>query len=361
MKVSDRIKQRALITSALAFCLLLSIERHAIAQMESTVVIGASGGAVGEAIKSEAERVGAAAGFKVQFVQGSSSTAFAKLQAQARAGKVEIDIMMVSLRILQEMKTQGLTAPLDMNALPAAKDLDRKLAFPAEVGAQPHGIRHMFALDVLAYNTDALAARKLKPPTSWTDIVNPEYASCTVLVNPIAQMNYIPLLNRALGGDYSNIGTTLEKMRPLKNKYVTIVDNVSAALEMLQQAKACITPNPMARVIEKMAAGSHIGYVIPKEGTSYLEGVYVIPKGAPHPKAAHAVLNALISESGMSKLRNDAFWTVSNTKVKRSDGKFSSLVPMVSDFGKLGAIEMPASAFDGFDDWSTKWSNVFAR
>jgi putative spermidine/putrescine transport system substrate-binding protein len=282
------------------------------------------------------------------------------LQAQAQAGQVGIDLMMVNSRVYQAMVAQKLTTPLDMNKVPAAKELDQNLAFPSAFGSPPGAVRSTFALDILAYNRDVLAKKGLNPPTSWQDLVDPKYASCAVLINPVSQINYIPLLNHSLGADYSDISASLNRMKPLKKQYVAIVNSTPAALEVLQQGKACIAPNSMARTIEQMAAGAPLGYAVPQDGTSFIEGVLVIPRNAPHPVAANIALNALLSKAGMQEIRDRSFWSVSNVQVAKSDKKFISEVPLAKDFNSLGTTELPPSAFSGFEGWSAKWNSVFA-
>jgi spermidine/putrescine transport system substrate-binding protein len=65
-----------------------------------------------------------------------------------------------------------------------------------------------------------------------------------------------------------------------------------------------------------MAEDSDIGFIIPKEGSQLNSDNLCIPKGAPHPKNAHAFINYLLEAEAGKKITETILYPTPNDAAK---------------------------------------------
>jgi putative spermidine/putrescine transport system substrate-binding protein len=284
------------------------------AKPEGELLFAGGGGAIGDVYKSLLDEFGAKYHVKVTYVEGTSASGFSRIQAEAQAGTPQIDMQNNNDQTLALGVGQKLWQPLNMDLLPNAKDIDKKVAFPAHVvGDPPTGIRLLVIPVGIAYNTDTFRKNGWAPPTSWEDLYNPKYASCTIPLSPKSGVNYLPMLNKINTGRYDDVSETMKKFQAIRDKVPVFPDSNPNALELLQQGVGCITPTQQGRVVELASQGAPIAFVQPKEGTPFLGGTIGIVKNAPHSVAAHMFLNELLSKEAGQQLLEKAYFTSVNT------------------------------------------------
>lgn len=297
-------------------------------------------------------------GVKVTYVAGQTSASFSKIQTQARAGAVEVDVAYLNDSLAALGIAQGLFEPVNFDLVPNARQLDQKYAFPKDVvGDPPRAIRGQIVAQTLAYNTDVFKRNGWEPPTSWEDLYNPKYANCVVPLGPTSGVNYLPWLNYLNSGDYSNFTKTLENFRKIAKQVPAFPESNTQNMDLLANGAGCLTPNNLSRVIQYQQRGAPINYVLPKEGSPFQTGVFVVVKGAKHPIAAQMAVNVLVSAEASQDIMNDVWLSSTHPAVKRPASGPAATLPLAPDFERLFK-EIPLSAYDKTDEWARLWSQM---
>ncbi len=134
------------------------------------------------------------------------------------------------------------------------------------------------------YNKEVLAKRKLPTPTSWTDLLKPEYKGEIQMANPgssgaayTALATLVQLMGEAPAWDY------LAKLHRNMSSYPR---SGEAPIKAVSRGEAAIAIGFIALAPGEKAAGFPIEAITPTEGTGAEIGSMSIIKGAPHMEAA---------------------------------------------------------------------------
>lgn len=331
------------------------------AEPEGELLFAGGGGAIGEVYKALLDDFGKKHNVKVTYVEGTSTSGFSRIQAEAQAGKPEIDMQNNNDQTLALGVGQKLWQPLNMDLLPNAEHIDKDIALPGHVvGDPPSGIRLLVIPVGIAYNTDTFKKNGWDPPTSWTDLYNPKYASCTIPLSPKSGVNYVPMLNKINTGKYEDISETMRKFEAIRDQVPAFSDSNPNALELLQQGVGCITPTQQGRAVELQAQGAPIAFVQPKEGTPFLGGTIGIVNDAPHSVAAHMFLNELLSKEAGQRLLEEAFFTSVNTEVTKPTSGPAAQLYVASEFAEVNLTEIPLEALEKTDEWIQQFTQLAA-
>lgn len=329
---------------------------------EGAIVVAGPGGAWGDAVRAAVDAAAAEYGLTVTYHEGSTAPNLAMLQAQAQAGRVEFDLIMVNDRTYTVAKAQGLVDPPDFSAIPNMSQLDEAWTIPPAVyGDPPDALRHVVISEGLGYNTEIFADRGWDPPTSWTDLHNPQYADCVILVHPSSGLSYIPMLNHTNSGDFTDYRQTLDAIAEIADRVPTFTDTSIEALEFLQQGVGCLAPVSQARLLEQREQGAPVEFVAPSEGSGFLSAGWVIPKDAPHPIAAHLTLNSLISAEASQRMLEEAFLPTTNTQVVRPSSGVAADLPLVAEYESLGYVEILPEVYEQLDALSREWDQLLSQ
>src|SRR3546814_20404298 len=110
-------------------------------ELEGELVFAGGGGAIGALYKSLLDEFAAEHNVTVTYVEGTSSSGFARIQAEARADQRVIDIQNQNDQTVILGRGQGLWEELDMSLLPNSEPLDQELPFPSgAVGDTPRAL-----------------------------------------------------------------------------------------------------------------------------------------------------------------------------------------------------------------------------
>jgi putative spermidine/putrescine transport system substrate-binding protein len=328
---------------------------------EAELVFAGGGGAVGDTYKALLNEFGKRHNVKITYVEGTSTSGFSRIQAEAQAGRPEIDMQNNNDQTVALGVGQKLWQPLNMDLLPNVAKIDKEVAFPAHVvGDPPQGIRLLVIPVGLAYNTKIFKDNGWDPPTSWTDVYNPKFAKCTIPLSPKSGVNYVPMLNKINTGKYEDISETMRRFEAIRDQVPNFSDSNPAALELLQQGVGCITPTQQGRAVELQAKGAPIAFVQPSEGTPFLGGTVAIVKNAPHSVAAHMFLNELLSKEAGQMLLEKAFFTSVNVEVAKPSTGPASQLYVASEFDKVKLEEIPLSALEKTDEWIQEFTKMAA-
>lgn len=233
------------------------------------------------------------------------------------------DLVLTSGQHLSRAISSGALQPLDKSQLPHFQGLD------------PEALQHMSRFDPgnkyaglylwgttgFGYQQQAIAARMADAPLdSWAMLLDPQvvarFADCGVsfLNDPnevfAATFRYLGLdINRQNLDDLKLAEAHLAKVRP----YIRYFDN-DRNISDLANGNTCLAMswngNIALAASQAQAAGKpfQVRYQIPKEGTLLWFDAVVIPKDAPHPQAALALLDHLMTPEVIGAVSNSVYY-----------------------------------------------------
>lgn len=222
------------------------------------------------------------AGTNVVWSAGLSAQTLAKIISQ-RANP-QIDVAFVD----EIQFVQGLD--LDLWEPLAKTDLgDTSKVVPSAL-AYDRGIAYGFSAVGLYYNTEIFRASTWEPPTSWTDLLNPQFQKKITMLslNNSSGINTLIALNDISGGK------TPENMNPgfaLAKRYAQqalTIDNFGDTPQLIQQKAAVAGIWIQQRIVGLAESGVPIKFVEPKEGSWGHRLMATIVKGRPAENAAAA-------------------------------------------------------------------------
>lgn len=239
----------------------------------------------------------------VTLITGQPADNVAKLRTQASAPT--IDAIWLAGGTTYQAIDAGLVVPLDRAQVPNLDKLDETL--DTEAASAPIGI----AVVQMMYSIPVFEKNGWKPPASWLDLWDPKYVGHVGLpsINISSAAGFLALLAKELGGDEKNVDVAFAKLQELRPQMLNFYNSLGAMETALQQGDLWVGNLTAHRAFQLKAAGTPIGMSQPKEGgVGYQTWVSVV-KDAPHPKAAHAWVNYLLSPEGQAKVREGFGYT----------------------------------------------------
>lgn len=265
-----------------------------------------------------------ATGIKVVYDTFDSDAA---VEAKVMAGGAGYDIVSTSTDFFARQIKAGVYLPLDKSRLPNWKNLDPK-ALAAEAPFDPgnaHAMPYLHGTNGFTYNVDMIKQRMPDAPVDSLDMIfKPEiiakFADCGVTFLDSAEdvmqlaLNYLHLdPNTKKAEDYKAAERMLMKVRPYirtfdSQEYLNTLPNREVCLAMTWSADYAT-----ARARAK-AAGKpiNLAFTIPREGANAWWDALLIPKGAPHPEAAHKFLNYMMDAHVIADVTNFIHYTNNN-------------------------------------------------
>ena len=145
------------------------------------------------------------------------------------------------------------------------------------------------------------AALRGKPvPSSWRDLLKPEYRGLVGYLNPasaaVGQVGVIAV-NLALGGDYENLGPGIDFFRKLQANQPIVPTQTSYA-RVLSGEIPILLDYDFNAYRGRYADKAPVEFVIPQEGTQQLPYVMGMVARGPNPDNAKRVLDFVLSDAG---------------------------------------------------------------
>lgn len=212
------------------------------------------------------------------------------------------------------LQREGLL-PLDLARIPNYTNIDPPFLTPYfdTGGATPGGRRPTFsrAKFTLPYQWGttgfAFNASKLNfTPTSWNDLWRPELKGRVVVLDDAREMLGVALL--ALGYDRND--TTQAHLLEAHDKLVELAPSM-IRIDAQTPEKALLDGDAWAGVMYNgnavLAARENpdISFLYPQEGGNIWFDNLAVPKGAPHPDAAHAFINYVLEPKAGALITRD--------------------------------------------------------
>ena len=250
------------------------------------------------------------------------------LEARMLTGNSGFDVVVPTAPYLQRQIRSGAYLRLDKSKLPNLANMDPALM--SQVGlndpGNAYGVVYAWGTYGIGYNPRMVAqALPDVPLDSWSLIFDPAFASklapCGINLLD-APAGVVRLVLKYLGKnpnaptpeDLAAVDTVLTRIRP----YIRNIDS-SLDTEALANGDICVALSYNGNVVQarnrakEAKNGITLNYVIPKEGSLLWFDMLAIPRDAPNPANAHALINYLLDPRVIAKVSNFIGYANANT------------------------------------------------
>nr|WP_323122755.1 polyamine ABC transporter substrate-binding protein [Burkholderia alba] len=294
---------------------------------DSVVHVYNWGNSIGKTTIADFEK---ATGIKVVYQEFDANET---LQAKLLSGNAGYDVVVPSDIFWARQLQAGIFQKLDKSKLPNRALLDPAIMtiLAADDPGNQFGVPWAWGTDGLGLNVEKVKAAlgAEAPLDSWALLFDPEYArklkGCGIsMLDSPADAFGVALIylkkdpNTASPADYQAAYELLKRVRP----YITQF-NSSGYVNDLAGGDICVALGWSGDVnAARLAAANarkpyRIAYTIPREGSVLWFDMLAIPKDAPHPDAAHAFIDFVLSAPQSANLTNDTFYPTAVPSAKQ--------------------------------------------
>lgn len=243
------------------------------------------------------------------------------------SGKTGYDIVMPTASATGRLITAGALQKLDTAKIPNRKDLNADILhfIATQDPGNAYAVPYAYGTTGIIYNPALIAARMPDAPTSSLDMIfKPEIASrfkdCGIAMADSPE-GIMSIALRYLGFDpFSKNPDEIKKAEALLLATRPNIRhfNTGAIINEMAAGDLCLALGwsgdafIAAGRAEEANAGVTVDYAIPREGTEIFFDVMTIPADAPHPEAAHALVNYLLSPRVMAQITNSLWYPNGN-------------------------------------------------
>lgn len=265
-----------------------------------------------EALQSVADAFQKEYGISAKFYRAASLQLMGKFQEEAKADKVQADVL-------------GMAGRENANALVKGGHFARYEA--PEAASYPQSFRSPYwtsaglMVYTIMYNTNLVKGADI--PKGWEDLADPKWRGKMGMPDPlttIAAVQWYWLMRKQYGLDYlKKVGQHKVKLAPA----------FGALSQMVASGEIALSFMPHYRIIELKGEGAPIEGIYPNPTWYNTRDFGVIAK-APHPNAGRLFYNFLLSQKGQVAL-NSASKSIS----AKPDAKIPQ-VPTLDELSKAG-------------------------
>jgi len=245
------------------------------------------------------------------------------LESKLMVGDSGYDIVSTSMAYYARQIRAGIYEPLDKAQLPNWKNLDPQV-LAVQAQADPgnrYAAPYLHAMNGFAYNVRLIRARMPDAPVDSLDMlfkpqVIAKFADCGVsfLDSPddVLQLalQYLRLdPNSRSVADLKAAESLVMSVRP----YVRVFDS-NDYVNQLATRELCLamgwSSDFSTAMMRSRAAGIdlQLAFTLPREGSNITYNAFLIPAGAPHPRAAHKFINFILDPHVIADITNDTHY-----------------------------------------------------
>jgi len=246
------------------------------------------------------------------------------LEGKLLAGSTGYDIVVPTGNFFEVQRKAGLFQPLDKSRLSNFYNLDPHIMAkiePLDPGNE-YAVAYAWGTNGLGINLDAVNARIEDPPLdSWDLLFDAQHASkladCGIsLLDAADEVNEIALnyIGHPPGSEdplhLEAAMAMVAKIRP----YVRYFHS-SQYIDDFANGEVCLVlgwSGDLYQAINDAAEGLNLDYVIPREGTIVWFDLLSIPADAPHPDAAHRLIDYLLRPEVAARITNHTYFANAN-------------------------------------------------
>ncbi|WP_159716435.1 ABC transporter substrate-binding protein [Geminicoccus flavidas] len=298
------VRRRGLLGGGLAVAGLLPLSRFARAQ-EDQVNIYNWDTYIGSDTLAEFTD---ATGISVRYdLYASSDELFGKL----REGNPGYDVIFPSNNYVERMVAGDMLMPLDHALVPNLKNIAPAFANPSYDPGLKYGAPYTYSLLVIGYRRSAVA----EPPTSWAAVFGPDAPVGRVSLPNETDLVRVALksLGKSLNTeDPADLKAAEELLLEVKRRGVVKMFAPDTGQDLLLSGEVDIAVDWMGDLRQVMAEDDDLNFVVPSEGTVLGIDCMCIPKGAPHPAAAHAFIDFVLRPEVHAAIAEEIQYAIPN-------------------------------------------------
>ncbi len=233
-----------------------------------------------------------------------------ELFAKLRAGNPGFDVIVPSNDFVERMAQSDMIIPLDHALIPNFKNAGKSFT---DVAYDP-GRKHSMPYTWLALGIGYRKSKVKTVPDSWKVLFDSaEYKGRIALLAEAGDV--IRLGAKYLGHSVNNIPP--EMIKQVEAMMIRQKPNIKAfhddnGQDLLLSREVDLVMEYNGDIAQIMTEDDDIGFVIPKEGSQLNADNLCIPKGAPHPKNAHAFINYLLDAEVGKKITETILYPTPN-------------------------------------------------
>ncbi len=242
-----------------------------------------------------------------------------ELFAKLRAGNPGFDVIVPSNDFVERMVQSDMIVPLDMAQIPNFKNVDPAFTDVAYDPGRKYSMPYTWLVLGIGYRKS-----KVNPaPDSWKVLFDSDqYKGRIALLSEAGDL--FRLYGKYLGKSVNDINAAdikrIEAMM-IKQKPFIKAFHEDNGQDLLVKGEVDLVLEYNGDIAQKMVEDPDIGFVVPKEGSQLNSDSLCIPKGAPHPKNAHAFINYLLDGNVGKGITEAIQYPTPNGKVKELMGE----------------------------------------
>jgi spermidine/putrescine transport system substrate-binding protein len=231
-----------------------------------------------------------------------------------RAGNQGYDVIVPSNDFVERMVAADMIVPLDHSLIPNMKNIDPSFADVAYDPGRKYSMPYTWLVLGIGYRKSKVKA----VPDSWKLLFDSDEYKCRIALLDEAG-DLFRLYGRYLGksvneltpADIETIVTMMSKQKA--NVKAFHQDN---GQDLLVKGEVDLVLEYNGDIAQKMIEDDDIDFVVPKEGSQLNSDSLCIPKGAAHPKNAHAFINYLLDAEVGKAITSTILYPTPNAAAK---------------------------------------------
>jgi spermidine/putrescine transport system substrate-binding protein len=302
---------------------------------------------------------------------GTNEEILTKLRAGA-AGST--DVASPNVAYVAAQVQAGVLEPIDLDRIPNTRHyfdyFQQALKDTLTFDGRPYGIPVGWGLDTLVYNSSKIK----EPPSSWMDVMKPEYAG-KVLLSEGPQANF-EIWPRVIGGydparlTKAQLDETTEFLIEMKKTHVRAIassnDDIARLFSTGEVWIGGSGGNPASASVANKMNGDRVSFTIPKEGAAIWVDGLVIPKDPPNEEAAYQFLDYMLRPKPQAQHAIDFYaGVVVENAVPLVSEENRKIVPYdeldtLIERAPVFEFPPPDSGYTTASDWSDAWARIAA-
>lgn len=236
------------------------------------------------------------------------------LFAKFKAGNPGYDVIVPSNDFVERMRDAGMLMELDHKLIPNVKNVDPSFMNAPYDPGRKYSMPYTWLVLGIGYRKSKVKA----VPDSWKVLFDSdEYKQRIAVLSEAGDMFrlYGKYLGKSVNGltpaDIETIKAMMIKQKPNIKKF-----HNDDGQDLLLKGDCDVVLEYNGDIAQAMKEDKDIDFIVPKEGSQLNSDTLCIPKGAPHPKNAHAFINYLLDAEVGKKITETILYPTPNAAAK---------------------------------------------
>jgi len=326
------------VTCAAVVALAAALPQGAAAQSEDrpSLVIGSLGGNLDATFRKVFKPFEDSKKISIRWVPSVPAETIAKVAATRNAP--DFDVVITDFVAQQAGTNLGLFAPVDPAIVTNYKDVPDRLRLIGN-----NGVGFGIYYTGIFYRHAEFEKRGWAAPTSWGDLLRPEFCNQVGLLHPnvLFGVHTVVMLS---DGKLGNMAQGIDRLSKIKNCVSVLEPSAPKLEEKVLLGEYLIGVHASIRAIPLIQRGVPITFILPKEGSMLTITAASPVKNARNPQLAQEFLNWFIAPEGQRIVMQEASFGPTNRTVSVPPDLLKLGVPDETIVAKLLPTDVDAVA-----------------